>query len=664
MKILDALLFPVIFIMFFIHLSIAQTDPELTIMTRLGQVQGTRLPVPDRSHVIAFLGIPFAEPPLGKMRFKPPEPKKPWNDVFDARDYPSACYQYVDTSYPGFSGTEMWNPNRMMSEDCLYLNVWVPATPRPHNLTVMVWIYGGGFYSGSSSLDVYDGRYLAHSEKVVVVSMNYRVSAFGFLALNGSAEAPGNVGLLDQRLALQWVQDNIHFFGGNPKQVTIFGESAGAASVGMHLLSPDSRPKFTRAILQSGVPNGPWATVSFDEARRRAIKLGRLVGCPDGNDTDLIDCLRSKQPQDLIDQEWLVLPFSGLFRFSFVPVIDGVVFPDTPEAMLNSGNFKDTQILLGVNQNEGSYFLIYGAPGFSKDNESLITREDFLQGVKMSVPHANEIGLEAVILQYTDWMDEDNPIKNREAMDDIVGDHNVVCPLQHFAKMYAQYSILQGQTGTASQGNLGWGNSGSASNSGNSQVSVYLYMFDHRASNLVWPEWMGVIHGYEIEFVFGLPLEKRLNYTLEEEKLSRRMMKYWANFARTGNPNINVDGSIDSRRRWPVFTSTEQKHVGLNTDSLKVYKGLKSQFCALWNRFLPRLLNVTENIDDAERQWKGRVPRWSSYMMHWKSRLTTTASRSGAQTSRGREGGEGGREGGRREARERESERERERVSE
>ncbi len=111
--------------------------------------------------------------------------------------------------------------------NCLYLNVWVPPTPRPQNLSVMVWIYGGGFYSGSSSLDVYDGRYLAYTEKVVVVSMNYRVGAFGFLALNGSSEAPGNVGLLDQRLALQWVQENIHFFGGNPKQVTIFGESAG-----------------------------------------------------------------------------------------------------------------------------------------------------------------------------------------------------------------------------------------------------------------------------------------------------------------------------------------------------------------------------------------------------------------------------------------------------
>lgn len=466
---MKTLLLSIILCIFFTHHSLTQSDSEFIVTTRLGRVQGLRLPMPDRSHVVAFLGIPFAEPPVGKKRFKPAEPKKPWNDVFEAIDYSNACYQYVDTSYPGFPGTEMWNPNKIMSEDCLYLNVWVPASPRPHNLTVMVWIYGGGFYSGSSSLDVYDGRYLAHSEKVVVVSMNYRVGAFGFLALNGSSEAPGNVGLLDQRMALQWVQDNIQYFGGNPKQVTIFGESAGGASVGMHLLSPESRPKFTRAIMQSGVPNSPWATVSFDEARRRAIKLAKFVGCPDDDDAELVDCLRNKQPQELIDHEFQVLPYSSLFRFSFVPVIDGVVLPDTPEAMLSSGNFKDTQILLGVNQDEGSYFLIYGAPGFSKDNDSLISREDFLQGVRMSVPHANDIGLEAVILQYTDWLDEDNPLKNREAMDDIVGDHNVICPLQHFARSYANSAQ---QTGTTFQGNLGWANSGPASNSGPSQGKV------------------------------------------------------------------------------------------------------------------------------------------------------------------------------------------------
>ncbi|XP_042583404.1 acetylcholinesterase [Cyprinus carpio] len=622
MKTSDIFLLPAVLLMFLFHCCLAQSESDLVVATRLGRVQGVRLPVPDRNHVIAFLGIPYAEPPIGKRRFKKAEPKKPWNGIFEARDYPNACYQFIDTSYPGFPGIEMWNPNRMMSEDCLYLNVWVPPTPRPQNLTVMVWIYGGGFYSGSSSLDVYDGRYLAYTEKVVVVSMNYRVGAFGFLALNGSSEAPGNVGLLDQRLALQWIQENIHFFGGNPKQVTIFGESAGGASVGMHVLSPDSRLFFTRAIMQSGVPNTPWATVSFDEARRRANLLGKLVGCSEGNDTELVDCLRNKHPQELIDQEWQVLPYSSLFRFSFVPVIDGVFLPDTPEAMINSGNFKYTQIMLGVNQDEGSYFLLYGAPGFSKDNESLISREDFLEGVKMGVPHANEIGLEAVILQYTDWMDENNPQKNRDAMDDIVGDQNVICPLQHFARSYAQHASLHSQLGAAAPGTLGWANSGPTNyNSGNTHGAVYLYLFDHRASNLAWPEWMGVIHGYEIEFVFGLPLDKRLNYTAEEEKLSRRMMRHWANFARTGNPNINTDGSMDSRKRWPPYTATDQKHVALNTEQLKVHKGLRTQVCALWNRFLPRLLNITDNIDDVEKQWKVEFHRWSSYMMHWKSQF-------------------------------------------
>ncbi|XP_062417709.1 acetylcholinesterase [Pungitius pungitius] len=587
----------------------SQNEAETIVQTRTGRVRGVHMPLPDRSYVTTFLGIPFAEPPVGKQRFRRAEPKRPWTGVYEANAYPNACYQFVDTSFPGFQGSEMWNPNREMSEDCLYLNVWVPSSPRPHNLTVMVWIYGGGFYSGSSSLDVYDGRYLAHSETVIVVSMNYRIGALGFLALHGSSEAPGNVGLLDQRMALQWVQDNIHFFGGNPKQVTIFGESAGGASVGFHLLSPDSRPTFTRAILQSGVPNCPWASVSPAEARRRATQLGKLVGCNGGNDTEMVDCLRGKNPQELIDQEWQVLPWSALFRFPFVPVVDGEVLPDTPEAMLNSGNFKDTQILLGVNQDEGSYFLLYGAPGFSKDNESLISREDFLEGVKLGVPHANDIGLEAVVLQYTDWMDENNGVKNRDAMDDVVGDHNVICPLAHFARIYALHSALKSSSG------------GAVTSGSNSQGGVYAYLFDHRASNLAWPEWMGVIHGYEIEFVFGLPLEKRLNYTLEEEKLSQRMMKYWANFARTGNPNVNHDGLVDSRKRWPLFTVSEQKHVGLNTEPMKVHKGLRNQMCAFWNRFLPRLLNITDNIDEAERQWKVEFHRWSSYMMHWKSQF-------------------------------------------
>ncbi|XP_077326629.1 acetylcholinesterase isoform X1 [Lithobates pipiens] len=566
--------------------ALGQSDTELLVTTRSGKVRGTRLSVLN-SHVTAFLGIPFAEPPVDKLRFRRTEPKKPWSEVWDATVYPNACFQYFDTLYPGFSGMEMWNPNKPMSEDCLYLNIWVPH-PRPSNATVMVWIYGGGFYSGSSSLEVYDGRYLCHAENVIVVSMNYRVGAFGFLTLTpGSADAPGNVGLFDQRLALQWVQDNIVFFGGDPRTVTIFGESAGGASVGMHVLSPGSHNLFSKAILQSGSPNTPWATVTPQEGRRRAELLGKLLECRQGNDSELLNCLRTKPPQKLIDHEFSVLPAPCVFRFAFVPVFDGDFFPDAPETMLNMGRFKPCPLIVGVNQNEGSYFLLYGAPGFSKNNDSLITREEFLGGVRMSVPHANDIALEAVVMQYTDWTDEHAPVKNRDAMDQLVGDHNIICPVTHFA--------------------------GKVSEFGN---RVYAYYFDHRASNLAWPQWMGVPHGYEIEFVFGLPLDPKLNYTKQEADLSRRMMKYWANFARTGDPNDDARQS-----RWPIYTVTEQKYLPLNNKPLQNLQGIRVQTCTFWNRFLPKLLNITDNIDEAERQWKVEFHRWSAYMMRWKNQF-------------------------------------------
>ncbi|XP_010836222.1 PREDICTED: acetylcholinesterase isoform X5 [Bison bison bison] len=479
-------------------------DPELLVMVRGGRLRGLRLMAP-RGPVSAFLGIPFAEPPVGPRRFLPPEPKRPWPGVLNATAFQSVCYQYVDTLYPGFEGTEMWNPNRELSEDCLYLNVWTPY-PRPSSPTpVLVWIYGGGFYSGASSLDVYDGRFLTQAEGTVLVSMNYRVGAFGFLALPGSREAPGNVGLLDQRLALQWVQENVAAFGGDPTSVTLFGESAGAASVGMHLLSPPSRGLFHRAVLQSGAPNGPWATVGVGEARQRATLLARLVGCPPGgaggNDTELVACLRARPAQDLVDHEWRVLPQESVFRFSFVPVVDGDFLSDTPEALINAGDFHGLQ--------------------------------------------------------------------------------------------------LAGRL--AAQG-----------------ARVYAYIFEHRASTLSWPLWMGVPHGYEIEFIFGLPLEPSLNYTIEERTFAQRLMRYWANFARTGDPNDPRDPKAP---QWPPYTAGAQQYVSLNLRPLEVRRGLRAQACAFWNRFLPKLLSATDTLDEAERQWKAEFHRWSSYMVHWKNQF-------------------------------------------
>lgn len=176
------------------------------------------------------------------------------------------------------------------------------------------------------------------------------------------------------------------------------------------------------------------------------------------------------------------------------------------------------QVLVGVVKDEGSYFLVYGAPGFSKDNESLISRAQFLAGVRVGVPQASDLAAEAVVLHYTDWLHPEDPARLREALSDVVGDHNVVCPVAQLAGRLA------------AQG-----------------ARVYAYIFEHRASTLSWPLWMGVPHGYEIEFIFGLPLEPSLNYTIEERTFAQRLMRYWANFARTGSAVLREGGPPGAR---------------------------------------------------------------------------------------------------------------------
>lgn len=204
-------------------------------------------------------------------------------------------------------------------------------------------------------------------------------------------------------------------------------------------------------------------------------------------------------------------------------------------------------MLVGVVKDEGSYFLVYGAPGFSKDNESLISRAQFLAGVRVGVPQVSDLAAEAVVLHYTDWLYPEDPARLREAMSDVVGDHNVVCPVAQLA----------GQL--AAQG-----------------ARVYAYIFEHRASTLSWPLWMGVPHGYEIEFIFGLPLEPSLNYTVEERAFAQRLMRYWANFARTGSAVPRGGRPLGAREAGRVQTERDRER-GRQTDRRerggKVHKG-------------------------------------------------------------------------------------------
>ncbi|XP_053455875.1 cholinesterase isoform X1 [Nycticebus coucang] len=569
----------------------SQNEGDIIITTRNGKVRGMSLPVLG-GVVTAFLGIPYARPPLGPLRFKKPQALTKWSEVWNATKYANSCFQIIDQSFPGFPGSEMWNPNTDLSEDCLYLNVWSPA-PKPQNATVMVWIYGGGFQSGTSSLHSYNGKFLARTERVIVVSMNYRVGALGFLALPGNPEAPGNMGLFDQQMALHWVQKNIAAFGGNPKSVTIFGESAGAASVSFHLLSPKSHPLFTRAILQSGSCNAAWAVTPLYEARNRTLTLAKLTGCSRENETEIIKCLRSKDPQEILLNEVSVAPSAPL-SFNFGPVVDGDFLTDTPGSLLQLGQFKKTQILVGVNKDEGTAFLVYGAPGFSKDNNSIITRKEFQEGLQLFFPRVSEFGKESIFFHYTDWLDDQRPENYREALDDVVGDYNLICPALEFTKKFSE--------------------------SGN---NAFFYYFEHRSSKLPWPEWMGVMHGYEIEFVFGLPLERRAHYTNAEDVLSRSIMKRWANFAKYGNPN----GMQNNSTRWPVFKSPEYKYLTLNTESSRIFTKLRAQQCRFWTLFFPKVLEMTGNIDEAEQEWKAGFHRWSNYMMDWKNQFNDYTSK-------------------------------------
>ncbi|CAI9727863.1 Hypothetical predicted protein [Octopus vulgaris] len=200
------------------------------IETTSGKINGSTVVV-QNVELDVFLGIPFAKPPVGNLRFRRPEKIERWSGIKETKEHVAACAQYEDGMLDDIPGADPWKIKADIKEDCLYLNIWAPTEARKSrsNLTTMIWIYGGGFISGSSTLGEYDGRWLAVSQNIIVASLNYRVGPFGFLSLNDE-RAPGNMGLLDQNLAIKWIRDNIASFGGDPDKLTLFGESAGAAS--------------------------------------------------------------------------------------------------------------------------------------------------------------------------------------------------------------------------------------------------------------------------------------------------------------------------------------------------------------------------------------------------------------------------------------------------
>ncbi|GAB1606389.1 acetylcholinesterase-like [Argonauta hians] len=573
----------------------ASQDP--IVNTSKGKVRGFRKIV-DGKQMDVYYGIPFAKPPLDDLRFKHPTQNDPWTGIYNATVKPNSCIQGFDKIYDNFAGEKTWHANTPRSEDCLYLNVYVPKVKKPFkNKAVFVWIYGGGYYSGTSTLDIYDPSQLVVLNDVIVVSIQYRLGSLGFLAL-GIPEVPGNAGMFDQVMGLEWIQREIKSFGGNSRNVTLFGESAGAASVSFHLVSPLSRSKFDRAILQSGGLTCPWAVISREESFRRARVFAKELECP-AFDTpkEIYDCLKGKPADSFPDNEWSVV--EGISQFPFVLIVDGIFLVEAPEVSLAKHSFKRVPLLVGSNKNEGTYFLAYFKKSiFHIESEALINKETFHEIARSLVEFypqypskINSFGREAILYQYTNWENPDDKISNRNKLDQLVSDYNFLCHVNQMAEAYS-----------------------------NAGEKVYYYYFTHLPSQSPWPDWVGAYHGAEIEFIFGAPVERKRNFLENEVELSKKMMRFWTNYAKTGDPNKNW--GEPNLQEWPVHTAAQKEYLNLNADNvhnLLTGKGLRSKECAFWKEYLPQLVAATVDISEAEKQWKVQFAEYSQkYIVDWK----------------------------------------------
>ncbi|MFD0318817.1 carboxylesterase/lipase family protein [Streptomyces flavalbus] len=441
-----------------------------TVTTHYGQVRGTA----DET-AASYLGIPYAAPPVGANRWKPPSPPRPWTGVRDATSPGNPCVQAL-TPTPWGNLAGPGTP----SEDCLYLNVYTPAKRSLVKRPVMLWIHGGGYTVGSGTF--YDGAELAARGDVVVVNFNYRLGAFGYLAHPDLAkESPlglsGNYGLLDQQAALRWVRQNVAAFGGDPGNVTLFGESAGGGSVCQNLVSPRTVGQFDRAIAQSGC-GFPLPTQESQESNGTA--WADALGCAD------VACLRAK-PADVL----LRAAQSPTARWT--PNVDGVLLPEQVTDALAAGRFHRVPVLQGTTADEGrlSVATAYDLAG----------RQLTAAGYPVAVRAAYGERADAILARY--------PLSAygtpAEALGAVFTDSQFACPQSRTADLMARY------------------------------VRSYQYEFADRHSMdyldlpLSFP--IGAPHGSEIRYVFG-----GVSGTPGQNALADRMLGYWTNFARTSVP--------------------------------------------------------------------------------------------------------------------------------
>ena len=281
----------------------------------------------------------------------------------------------------------------------------------------------------------------------------------------------GNFGMKDQVMAMQWIKDNIEYFGGDPDQITLFGESSGASSAGLHMMSNHSDHLFRRTIFESGSPDSHWSFMTQKQARQRSKAFFKNVNCPD--DDKVIDCLRELSADTILNNEWVDLNF---LVFPWAPSVDGDFLTDTPYNMLQAGKFQHKEALLGVNKDEGTFWILFSVKGLSKDHESLLTYKQYVDGIDV-IAHDVDNATKVEIINMYKPDNVSDMAGLRDALDKISGDRAFTCPTVELTDIFTS-----------------------------SGIKSYFYYLTYRASNEVWPPWMGVIHGGEIPVCILLSL--------------------------------------------------------------------------------------------------------------------------------------------------------------
>ncbi|CAM4610637.1 neuroligin-1 isoform X1 [Caretta caretta] len=607
-------------------------DPLVT--TNFGKIRGIKKELNNEilGPVIQFLGVPYAAPPVGEHRFQPPEPPSPWPDIKNATQFAPVCPQNIIEGRLPEVMLPVWFTNNLdvvstyvqdQSEDCLYLNIYVPTEdvkriskecarkpgkkicrkggpltkkqtddlgdndgaededirdsggPKP----VMVYIHGGSYMEGTGNL--YDGSVLASYGNVIVITVNYRLGVLGFLS-TGDQAAKGNYGLLDLIQALRWTSENIGFFGGDPLRITVFGSGAGGSCVNLLTLSHYSEGNrwsnstkglFQRAIAQSGTALSSWA-VSFQPAKY-ARMLATKVGCNMSDTVELVECLQKKPYRELVDQD--IQP--ARYHIAFGPVIDGDVIPDDPQILMEQGEFLNYDIMLGVNQGEGLKFVENIV-----DSEDGISASDFDFAVSNFVdnlygyPEGKDILRETIKFMYTDWADRHNPETRRKTLLALFTDHQWVAPAVATADLHSNFGS-----------------------------PTYFYAFYHHCQTDQVPAWADAAHGDEVPYVLGIPMIGPTelfpcNFSKNDVMLSAVVMTYWTNFAKTGDPNqpvpqdtkfIHTKPNRFEEVAWTRYSQKDQLylHIGLKPRVKEHYRANKVN---LWLELVPHLHNLND----------------------------------------------------------------------